>query len=126
MVSLYKRKYITMFAKLSLFAFSFAWILCNFHYSLPLNVSDTHTTPSHSSHEEDSTHNSSCLDHTYQISGRNQENSALGDVDLASIATIWFSFNLTPNGNLLNQPLLYIAQKNNKQDLFLENSVLRL
>lgn len=126
MLSLYRRKYITMLAKLFLFVFSFAWILCNSHYPLSETVSGSHSTSSHSTHQEDSTHNSSCLDHTYQISSRNQGNSVLGDLDLTSVVTAWFSFDLSSNNVLYDSSPVYISQNISQRDLFLENNVLRL
>lgn len=126
MSSLYTKKYTKIFAKVALFAFSFAWLACTSHFSFSLPITEKHTKSSHDSHEDQSTHTASCLDHTYQISTRNQGNSFSGDLDTSVIPTPVFTFNLLVKDTLSNKISLYRSDQNRDDNLFLEHTVLRL
>ena len=122
---LYKRKQLRLFAKITLFVFSFAWAICTSHISLPLHSQAEQKTHS-ASEEQTSTHSASCIDHTYQISARNQGNPLSGDQNFSSIPIPSFTFNFS----LENTPSSYLSPHSLEPDtgsrLFLENKVLRL
>ena len=127
MLSLYKRKYTKMFAKVALFAFSFAWLVCTSHFSFTSPVVDNHTQSSHTDNgEESKTHSASCLDHTYQISARNQGNSFSGDLDASVIPTPLFTFDFSRLSLASKEPLFYRSDQNRDDNLFLKHTVLRL
>jgi hypothetical protein len=127
MSSLYRRKYIKIFVKVTLFAFSFAWIACTSHFSFTSPIVDNHTQSSHTGHGDDSkTHSASCLDHTYQISARNQGNSFSGDIDASVIPTPLFTFDFSRLSLVSKEPLFYRSDQNRDDDLFLKHTVLRL
>ena len=127
MLSLYKRKHTKMFAKIALFAFSFAWLACTSHFSFVSPVVDSHTQSSHTDHGDDSkNHSASCLDHTYQISARNQGNSFSGDIDASVIPTPVFAFDFSRLSIVSKEHFLYRSNQSDSRYLFLEHTVLRL
>lgn len=126
MFTLYKRKYSNLFAKVALFVFFFAWIACTSHASFVLPVTSTHTQASHSSNEEPQTHNTSCIDHTYQISARNQGNVFSGDLNTISIPEPMVTFDLSFETVALSRGDVYESDQGEGKNLFLKNTVLLL
>ena len=116
---LYKRKQSRLFAKLTLFAFSFAWVTCNSHLDFSPSVSGQITH-----HEESSpSHNESCIDHT-QVFSRSKGGDHSTDFSYALITTNSLDFSL--DGIWQDIAPLYISEIDSGQGLFLENKVLRL
>ena len=127
MLSLYKRKHTKMFAKIALFAFSFAWLACTSHFSFVSPVVNSHTQSSHTDHGDDpKNHSASCLDHTYQIATRNQGSSYSGDIDASVIPTPIFAFDFSRLSTLSEEPPFYRSDQSDSRYLFLEHTVLRL
>lgn len=127
MLNLNKRKYTKIFAKIALFAFSFAWLACTSHFSFVSPIVDSHTQSSHTDPGSDSkTHSASCLDHTYQISARNQGSSFSGDIGASVIPTPVFAFDFSGLSIVSKEHFLYRSDQSDSRYLFLEHTVLRL
>lgn len=119
-----QRKYSTIFAKVALFAFVFAWITCTSHISLTSHVSGT-TASEHSEQSEESplAHNETCIDHT-QFSARTQSGDYHNDFTFLSAVTesVDFSFTLLT----VEDTTLPVTEFDSGQRLFLQNTVLRI
>lgn len=120
-----KRK--KFFGLFILFTFSFAWLACTSHFSFVSPIVDSHTQSSHTDPGGDSkTHSASCLDHTYQISARNQGSSFSGDIDASVIPTPVFAFDFSRLSIVSKEHFLYRSDQSDSRYLFLEHTVLRL
>ncbi len=116
---IYKRKYITIFAKLFLFVFSFAWITCNSHVSF---LSSTSGPITH--HEESSrSHNESCIDHT-QVFSRSQGSDYHADFSYIPATPTSLDFSLVQMWKEMTPP--HLVEIDSGQRLFLQNKVLRI
>lgn len=121
---LHRRRKIVVFAKLTLFAFSFAWAICISHISLPLYSETDHSTHS-ASEEHPANHSTSCIDHTYQIS-RTQGNHLSGDQNFSGIPIPSFTFNFSLENTYSPYLVPHPTELDIGSRLFIENKVLRL
>ncbi len=119
-----RKKFFGLFV---LSAFSFAWLACSSHFSSTSPIVDSRTQSSHADHGDDSkTHTASCLDHTYQISVRNQGNSFSPDIDASVIPTPVFAFDFSRLSTISERSPFYRSDPSDSRYLFLEQTVLRL
>ena len=124
MLSFSKRKYHTIFARFALFAFFFAWLACTSHFSLVSPVLDSHRQSDH--RDESPSHISSCLDHTYQISARDQGNYFSGDIVALVVPTPILTFDFSRLSNISEEILFNRPDQSSRRYSFLEHTVLRL